>query len=91
MSRVTDKGIVQAMDVVVTWDDMGYAFAKATSKAQKVFLAALAKHVTHTKPQASWPFQCHAIANEPEWTNRERDLVVERLESLLEHLRESRK
>lgn len=86
MSRVTDAGIVQSMDVVITWDDMAYAFAKATSKGQQVFLLALEKHVTHTKPAASWAFQCHAIAHEVHWTRDAKHRISALLDTLIEHL-----
>lgn len=86
MTRITEEGIRQPIDVVVTWDDMAYAFAKATSKSQQEFLLALGKHVTHTKPNASWAFQCHAIANEPEWLGDSKLIVTAMLETLIEHL-----
>lgn len=91
MSRITDEGIRQSIDVVITWDDMAYAFAKASTKCQQEFILALEKHITHTKPHSSWTFQCHAITNENEWPGNSKSRVISMLETLIEHLKEQPK
>lgn len=84
-------GAVAETSTLISWSKMAEAVATADSKGQAEFFEHLAIALAGTKMGAGrWAMQCRAIADDPGWLPLNRTRIAGQLETLAEHMRESK-